>query len=100
MKKKATFSWDNKNSTDLFKVILQLKTVGEVKDFFRDLLTEKEIWEAGQRWRAAQMLAQKIPYTKIVAQTGLSSTTVARIQKWLVAGRGGYQLMLKRKNGK
>ncbi len=64
----------------------------------RDLLTEQEIIEFGKRWQAAQMLAKKVPYSKIVGKTGLSSTTVARVSKWLNKGMDGYKLMLKRLN--
>ncbi len=42
------------------------------------------------------MLNQKVPYTKIVQVTGLSSTTVARVQRWLQGTLGGYRLMLNR----
>ena len=90
--------WDNKTTEDLFKVVLKLKTRNEVKRFFRDLLTEPEIIEFGKRWRAAQMLNQKIPYSQIEKETGLSSTTVARVSKWLNGKVGGYRLMLQRLN--
>ncbi|MBU1177641.1 TrpR, YerC/YecD [Patescibacteria group bacterium] len=88
--------WDNQKTEDLLAVILQLKNKAEAKKFFRDLLTEAELREFGNRWRAVQMLAAKIPYTEITKETGLSSTTVARISRWLQKGQGGYKLMLKR----
>jgi TrpR-related protein YerC/YecD len=75
-----------------------LRNIREVKNFLRDLLTPAEILEFSRRWQTAQMLDQGISYTKIVKQTGLSSTTVARVQRWLTRGQGGYKLMLKRKN--
>jgi TrpR-related protein YerC/YecD len=81
---------------DLFKSIISLKNTDEAKRFFRDLLTEQELIEFGNRWKAAQMLNQGISYVEIVKETGLSSTTVARISKWLNEGMGGYKLMLKR----
>jgi len=86
--------WDNPKTEDLFKAILALDNVNEAKRFFRDLLTEQEIMELGKRWKAAKMLAKKIPYLKIEKETGLSSTTIARISKWLNKGMGGYKLML------
>lgn len=64
--------------------------------FFRDLLSEKEITELSKRWQVAQMLDKNIQYTKIQEATGLSSTTVARISKWLNEGMGGYRLILDR----
>jgi TrpR-related protein YerC/YecD len=85
-------------NTNLAKAILALENAKEVKIFLRDLLTEKEILELGNRWKAAQMLNDKIPYARIIEETGLSSTTVARISKWLKNGMGGYQMMLKRIN--
>ena len=78
----------------LISAILALKDEKEAKYFLRDLLTESEIEEFSKRWQAAQMLDKKMPYTEIVKQTGLSSTTVARVANWLKNGKGGYRLML------
>ena len=83
---------------DLYGVILGLKNSVEARRFFRDLLTEQELIEFGRRWQAAQMLATKVPYTEIVKETGLSSTTVARVAKWLNKGMKGYKLALTRQN--
>ena len=91
-------NWDNQKTKDLIKVILALKGEKEAKEFFRDLLTEKEIIEFGNRWYAAQMLNEKISYKDIEKETGLSSRTIARISKWLKDGQGGYRKMLKRVN--
>lgn len=89
-------NWDTDETKDLLKAIVSLESTAEAKKFLRDLLTEAELVEFGKRWRAAQMLSVSIPYSQIVTATGLSSTTVARISKWLAKGTGGYQLMLKR----
>jgi len=86
----------NKDTDDLLGAILKLKSVDEARQFFRDLLTEKEIVEFGQRWKVARMLAKRIHYTKIVQETGMSSTTIARVHKWLKKGMGGYKLILER----
>jgi len=85
-----------KDSKDLFKALLLLKTEDEVRRFLRDLLTEAEIKEFANRWAVAQMLEKKVEYTTITKQTGMSSTTIARINKWKEKGMGGYKLMLKR----
>lgn len=79
---------------ELLKAILMLEDLKEAKNFFRDLLTEKELLEFGNRWQAAKMLEQKIPYIEIQEETGLSSRTIARVAKWLFAGKGGYQKVL------
>ena len=88
--------WNNKTTKSLMQAILKLKDETEAKKFFRDLLTEPELIEFGKRWQAAQMLDNNIPYSEIVQKTGLSSTTVARVSRWLTRGCGGYQLMLSR----
>lgn len=80
----------------LYKAILLLKNADECRRFFRDLLTEAEIKEFANRWKVAQMLNKKVSYEEIEKETGMSSTTVARVQKWLTKGKGGYRLMLKR----
>lgn len=89
-------TWKNKQTKELFEAILELQNTTEAQNFFRDLLTEQEIIEFANRWKAAKMLSEKIPYTKIIDKTGLSSTTIARISKWLQSGKGGYSLMINR----
>ena len=88
--------WNNSKTNDLIEAVLALKTKDEAKRFLRDLMTEAEIVEFGNRWKAARMLNKNIPYTTIVKQTGLSSTTIARVSQWLRNGMGGYKLMLSR----
>ncbi|MFI5251735.1 MAG: YerC/YecD family TrpR-related protein [Bacteroidota bacterium] len=87
---------DRKDIDELYAGILTLKSVEEAKAFFRDLLTETEIQEFAERWKAARMLAEGIPYTRIIKETGLSSTTVARVARWVKKGTGGYRLAIQR----
>jgi TrpR-related protein YerC/YecD len=89
-------NWNNKKSANLVRAVLALKNKDEARRFLRDLLTEAEIKEFGNRWEAAQMLSKNIPYSTIRSKTGLSYATIARICKWLRKGKGGYRLMLKR----
>jgi len=89
-------SWINNDSNNLFRAILRLRSLDEAKRFFRDLLTGKEIIEFSKRWKVAKMLDQKVPYTEIEKQVGMSSTTIARVHSWLKKGTGGYKLMLKK----
>lgn len=85
-----------KERNNLYKTILQLRNLNECHRFFRDLLTECEIREFAERWKAAQMLAKGISYNQIESETGLSTRTIARVARWLKRGRGGYAMMLKR----
>lgn len=88
------------DKNQLYKAILVLRSEDECKKFLRDLLTEAEINEFSNRWKVARMLNEKIDYETIARKTGMSSTTIARISKWLNNGMGGYKLILKRINGK
>jgi TrpR-related protein YerC/YecD len=83
--------WNNKKTDELIAVLLSLKTADQAKRFLRDLMTEGELIEFGNRWKAAQMLAGGEVYTEINRETGLSSRTIARISKWVSGGMGGYR---------
>ncbi len=89
-------NWNSAASTALIKAFLSLKTAAEARRFLRDLFTESEIEEFGKRLRTAELLSKKVPYSTIEAETGLSSTTIARVAQWLHKGTGGYSLVLKR----
>ncbi|MBI4086988.1 hypothetical protein HY416_03350 [Candidatus Kaiserbacteria bacterium] len=87
-------SWKSKESKRLIQAILALKTDDEARRFLRDLLTEKEIEEFSKRFQAAEMLTKQVPYLAIEKETGLSSTTVARVAKWLNGTEGGYRAVI------
>jgi TrpR-related protein YerC/YecD len=88
--------WKNEDKQKLIEAFLTLKTVKETEAFLRDLMTEAEIKEFANRFKAAQMLSEKVPYSAIIKVTGLSSTTVARVSKWLNGPLGGYKTILNR----
>ena len=87
---------ETQDKAKLFEAILGLESLEEAKAFFRDLLTQSEIDEFALRFKAACMLSDGIPYTQIQTETGLSSTTIARISKWLQSGMNGYKLAISR----
>jgi len=86
--------WNSKQNETLIQAILALKTEDEAKRFLRDLMTEGEIEEFGKRLKTAEMLTNNIPYSVIEESTGLSSTTIARVSKWLNGKQGGYKRIL------
>ncbi len=89
-------NWNTQENKRLIEALLALETESEATYFLRDLMTEKEIEEFAKRLKAAEMLSAKIPYTTIEKETGLSSTTVARVAKWLNGKAGGYKSILKK----
>lgn len=86
--------WNSKENKRLIQAILGLKTYDEVGNFLSDLMTTKEIEEFGKRLQAAELLSENVPYTTIEKKTGLSSTTIARVSKWLSNGMGGYKAVI------
>jgi len=90
--------WNNQKTKELVEAILALKKEKEAKAFLRDLMTEKDIKEFANRLEAARLLSKDVNYLTITKSTGLSSTTIARISKWLNGSFGGYRLILSRLN--
>ncbi len=92
------FDWNTKENKQLVEALLSLESADEARRFLRDLLTEGEITEFSKRLEAARMLSRDVQYNAIIEKTGLSSTTIARISKWLNGSLGGYKLVLNRMN--
>ena len=88
--------WDNYKTTRLAEAFLTCKSISQIKKFLRDLLTEEEIIEFGNRLFIAELLYSGTLYTQIEKSTGMSSTTIARISKWLRRGMGGYNYVINR----
>ncbi|MDO8561755.1 MAG: YerC/YecD family TrpR-related protein [bacterium] len=86
--------WNRKENRRLVQALLALENPREARGFLRDLLTEKEIEEFGKRLQTAELLAENVPYSVIGEKTGLSSTTIARVSKWLKGKEGGYRSVI------
>lgn len=89
-------NWEKKEIKQLINAILALENPDEARRFLRDLMTEKELVEFSKRLQAAEMLYKDVQYNAIEEKTGLSSTTVARVSKWLKGEEGGYRTILNR----
>jgi TrpR-related protein YerC/YecD len=85
------FQYPNDDTRDLFRVILQLETMEDCEQFFRDLCTLQELKAMTERWHIAKMVWHGFPYRAITQKTGASSTTIARVAHWLSYGQGGYR---------
>ena len=90
-----TAIWKSKTTQQLAVALTAIDKQQTMKDFLRDVMTEKEIADISARLEAAKMLEAGSKYTDIVAKTKLSSRTVARISDWLKNGCNGYQAALK-----
>ena len=92
----SEIDWDMQKNKQLINAFLLVKTQREMECFIRDLMTENEIKEFSNRLETARLLSKNIQYCGIIEKTGLSSTTIARISKWLRGSLGGYRLVLNR----
>ncbi|HOA41951.1 MAG TPA: YerC/YecD family TrpR-related protein [Bacillota bacterium] len=86
----------NKEIDDLFKAILLLETEEECYRFFEDICTIKELQAIAQRFQVARLLDQKKTYNEIEEITKASTATISRVNRCLLYGADGYQLILKR----
>ncbi len=91
MEKDKEIDWTIEENKNLIEALLSISSREQMKRFLRDLMTEGEIIEFAKRFQTASMLSAKIPYSIIENETGFSSTTVARVSKWLSRGTGGYK---------
>lgn len=87
-------NWKTEETKQLVKAFLCLEKPGEARRFLRDLMTEQEIIEFAKRLQTAQLLSKKVPYLEITQKTGFSSTTIARVSRWLFKGKNGYSDIL------
>lgn len=84
------------NTDLLFKAILKLETPEECYRFFEDLCTVQELKAMSQRIVVARMLKQKKVYSTIVEETGASTATISRVNRSLIYGCDGYDMVFGR----
>ena len=86
--------WKEATTRQLAIALADVKTVSDMQNLLRDLMTETEITEMSARLEAARLLREGAKYTEIVESTKLSSRTIARISNWLKNGKNGYYIAL------
>ncbi|MGE0410123.1 MAG: YerC/YecD family TrpR-related protein, partial [Amphiplicatus sp.] len=61
-----------------------LKSPAEAARFFKDVATPAELGAFAERWRIARLLDEgALSYRDIAAATGASTTTIARVARFL-----------------
>jgi len=82
---------------DLARALLTARDVEEMERLLVDLTTPQELHALAERWQVAKLLDQGRPYREIGAATGMSTTTVTRVARFLRhEPHGGYRLALDR----
>lgn len=84
---------------DLASAFTLLDTPEDVKEFLTDLCTPAELRALTERWHVAQILEKTDKsYRDIQAETGVSTTTIGRVARFLRdEPHGGYRAVLNRK---
>jgi len=83
---------------DLAKALTSVKTAEEMERFLVDLCTPAELRALAERWHVAQILdAGEQSYREINALTGVSTTTIGRVARFLKdEPHQGYRTVLDR----
>ena len=82
----------------MFDAILSLQNKEECYIFFEDLCTINELTSLSQRYEVAAMLSAKKTYLEIAEKTGASTATISRVNRSLIYGNDGYEMVFNRTN--
>lgn len=97
--KNAIWREIEEKSPDMIKAFLSMKNEDELKAFFRDLMSERDLREFAMRWEVAKKLDAGVPFSQIQEESGESPVTITKINRWLKEGCGGYKMMIDRLKG-
>lgn len=86
------FSIESYNN--FFEAVLKLETLEDAHKFFEDVCTIKELEAISQRLEVAAMLKAGKNYQEVTRTTGASTATISRVNKCLLYGSGGYDMVL------
>ena len=82
----------------LATLLSALRSDADARALLRDLCTPAEIRTLAERWQVARLLDEgKLTYRDIHDATGVSTTTIVRVARFLKEEQnGGYRLLLDR----
>ena len=91
-------SSSSRPAEDLAAVLAALRSDEEARALLRDLCTPAEVRTLAERWQVAKLLdAGAMTYREIHDATGVSTTTIVRVARFLKDEQnGGYRLLLDR----
>ena len=75
---------DDHHHLSLYEAVVMLESPEEVVNFLKDLCTPQELKALNERWEVCQLLDDGgLSYRKINEKTGVSTTTIARVARFL-----------------
>jgi TrpR-related protein YerC/YecD len=81
---------------EFWTMVALLESRDEVKNFFKDLLSETEAVMLARRIQIAKLLLQGLGYEEIRTKLKTSYVTISGVHRWLQGGFGGYEKLLPR----
>lgn len=90
----ARNKYQSEDLDELFQAILMLEDIDECYSFFIDICTVRELQSISQRLQVAKLLKIRKTYNEIEEETGASTATISRVNRALVYGEEGYELVL------
>ena len=84
---------------DLADALVTVDSLAQARAFLADLCTPAEVHTLAERWHVAQLLdAGKLTYREIHEATGVSTTTIVRVARFLrQEDNEGYRALLDRR---
>lgn len=79
-------AWD-----EFCETVHKLGGLDDIRRFFKDIFNRQERLMFVRRLQVAKMLESGASYDKIIESIGVGRQTIARVQRWLEFGRGGYK---------
>ena len=78
----------------LADVLSKMTSAEDIFALFEDMFTTREIRDMNSRFNVAVLLNEGKTYNEVEKETGASPTTIARVNKCLTSGSGGYSKAL------
>lgn len=96
--KKISYAHQERLMNMFCEILGQLKSKQAIRNFLKDLLNRQERIMLIRRLLIAEMLIDGYRYREIVKHLHCGSATIARVERWLNFGRGGYREAIQLKN--
>ena len=98
--KRIPYTLQEKLLDRLCETLVTLKTKEAISDFLKDLLNRQERAMLVRRLLIAQLLIEGVKYRDIQVRLHCGMSTIARVERWLHFGRGGYLIALGKKKSR
>lgn len=80
----------------LYECFSSFRTIDELRNFIKDILTKSELRMLKRRWHIANLLRDGLDIRSVAQKSRSSTQTVSKIKQTLEEGHGGLLLALER----